>query len=152
MVICDYNYVFAPRSAFGRMTLSAIDQTGKPNLVIDEAHNLPSRAMDYYSPALSSLVLEQMRSEIGSLPSRFQAEAEELLGSCIQVIASCSPEGTSKPQKIDPPVDAFLEQDAKLRTFLSRYLDSDVVIQPRDVIMRLCFYWSAFAEALEYAG
>ncbi len=55
VVICDYNYVFAPRSAFGRMTLSAIDQTGKPNLVIDEAHNLPSRAMDYYSPALSSL-------------------------------------------------------------------------------------------------
>jgi DNA excision repair protein ERCC-2 len=150
VVICDYNYVFAPRSAFGRMTLSSIDQTGKPNLVIDEAHNLPSRAMDYYSPALSSLVLEQMRSGINSLPSRFQTEAEELLGSCLQVIASCNRSKTSKPQKIDPPVDAFLEQDAKLRAFLSRYLDSDVVIQPRDVVMGLCFYWSTFAEALEY--
>ena len=150
VVICDYNYVFAPRSSFGRMTLPAIDQTGKPNLVIDEAHNLPSRARDYYSPSLSSLVLEQMRSEISGLPSRFQSEAEELLGSCINVIASCSPDECSKPRKIDPPVGSFLEQDAKLRTFLSRYLDSDIILQHRDVVMRLCFYWSAFAEALEY--
>ena len=59
--------------------MSALDQTGKPNLVIDEAHNLPSRSMDYYSPSLSSLVLGQMRSEFRSLPGRFQSEAEELL-------------------------------------------------------------------------
>jgi DNA excision repair protein ERCC-2 len=150
VVICDYNYVFAPRSAFGRMTLSSIDQTGKPNLVIDEAHNLPSRSMDYYSPSLSSLVLGQMRSGLRSLPEHFRTEAEELLEECIDVIASCNPEEKVQPRKIDPPVDSFLQQDAKLRSFLSRYLDSDIVIQSRDVIMSLCFYWSAFAEALEY--
>jgi DNA excision repair protein ERCC-2 len=154
VVICDYNYVFAPRTAFGRMTLSSLDQTGKPNLVIDEAHNLPSRSMDYYSPSLSSLVLGQMRrelrSEFHSLPERFQAEAEELLEECIEVVASCNPEVGSHPRKIDPPVDSFLRQDAKLRSFLSRYLESDIIIQSRDVIMRLCFYWSSFAEALEY--
>jgi len=154
VVICDYNYVFAPRSAFGRMTLVAIDQTGKPNLVIDEAHNLPSRSMDYYSPSLSSLVLGQIRSELRSefrsLPEHFQSEAEGLLKECIEVIASCNLEEKSQPRKIDPPVDSFLKQDAKLRSFLSRYLDSDIIIQSRDVIMRLCFYWSSFAEALEY--
>jgi DNA excision repair protein ERCC-2 len=150
IVICDYNYVFAPRSAFGRMAMINIDQTGKPNLVIDEAHNLPSRTMDYYSPSLSSLTLEHMRGEIRSVPSHFRTEAEELLGSCIQAVASCRPEESSKPQKIDPPIAPFLEQDSKLRAFLSRYLDSDIELQPRDVIMRLCFYWSAFTEALEY--
>src|SRR5271169_1395856 len=46
IIICDYNYVFAPRSSFGRITEIGIDQKGKPNLVIDEAHNLPARAMD----------------------------------------------------------------------------------------------------------
>jgi DNA excision repair protein ERCC-2 len=150
VVICDYNYVFAPRSAFGRMTLTSLDQTGKPNLIIDEAHNLPSRSMDYYSPSLSSLVLGQMQSEMRSLAGHFKSEAEELLEECIEVIASCNPEGKSQPQKIDPPVDSFIKQDAKLRSFMSRYLDSDIVIQSKDVVMRLCFYWSSFTEALAY--
>ena len=37
-VICDYNYVFAPRSALGNLNAISIDQQGSPNLVIDEAH------------------------------------------------------------------------------------------------------------------
>jgi DNA excision repair protein ERCC-2 len=152
MVICDYNYVFAPRSAFGRMTELGIDQEGRPNLVIDEAHNLPSRAMDYYSPALSSVTLENMRNEIRSAPEQFQAEAEELLDGCLRAIISCRPTESSRPSRIEPPAEPFLEQDGKLRAFLSRYLDSDVEIRPRDVIMRLCFYWSEFTEALEYIG
>ncbi len=150
VVICDYNYVFAPRSAFGRMTDSVIDQEGAPNLVIDEAHNLPARAMDYYSPSLSSAIIENMRGEFHSLPSRFREEAEELLDGCIRAISSCSPGKRSQPARIDPPGELFLEQDAKLRSFLSRYLDSDVEIRPRDPVMRLCFSWSEFTEALEY--
>ncbi len=152
IVICDYNYVFGTRTAFGRMAGIGIDQAGKPNLVIDEAHNLPSRAMDYYSPALSSIVLEQMREEVRKLPARFRNEAEDLLEGCIQVIASCCPRENSKPTKIDPPINSFLEQDSNLRAFLSRYLDSDIEIQPRDVALRLSFYWSEFTEALEYAA
>jgi DNA excision repair protein ERCC-2 len=152
IVICDYNYVFAPRSSFGRMTEIGIDQKGKPNLVIDEAHNLPSRAMDYYSPALSSITLEQMRSETRALPPLFRIEAEELLDGCKQVVASCAPDNMAKPMKIDPAIEPFLDQDASLRAFLSRYLDSDVAIQPRDVVMRLCFYWSEFTETLAYVN
>ncbi|MGE5808991.1 MAG: ATP-dependent DNA helicase [Nitrospirota bacterium] len=152
VIICDYNYVFAPRSSLGRMAAMDVDQEGKPNLVIDEAHNLPSRAMDYYSPAVSTVTLEQMRGEVRALPARFRSESEELLDSCIRVIASCMPEESTRPAKIDPPVDSFLEQDAKLRAFLSRYLDCDIEIERRDAVLRLFFYWSAFAEALEYAA
>jgi DNA excision repair protein ERCC-2 len=152
IVICDYNYVFAPRSAFGRAAMIAIDQTGRPDLVIDEAHNLPARAMDYYSPSLSCATLESMRGEIQQISPRFREEALELLDSCIQAVASCRPEENAKPAKIDPPVDPFLERDAQLRAFLSRYLDSDIELRPRDVVMRLCFSWSAFAEALAYVG
>ena len=152
VVICDYNYVFAPRSSLGRMATIGVDQAGKPNLVIDEAHNLPSRAMDYYSPSLSSVTLEQMRGEIRTIPARFRREAEELLEGCIGVIASCRREDSPEPARIDPPIDAFLEQDAKLRAFLSRYLDCDAEIEPGDAVLRLFFYWSAFTEALEYAA
>jgi DNA excision repair protein ERCC-2 len=152
VVICDYNYVFAPRSAFGRIAMTGLDQTGKPNLVIDEAHNLPHRAMDYYSPALSTLTLEEMRSGIRALPARFRSEAEGLLDGCIAVIASCVPGGTAWPLRIDPEVDAFLDQDGSLRSFRSRYLDSDIEIRPRDSVMALCSYWSEFSEALVLAA
>lgn len=150
LIICDYNYVFAPRSALRRVTEIGIDQAGKPNLVIDELHNLPARAMEYYSPALSSVVLAKMRDGIRALPSPFRREAEELLDGCIRVVASCREGDAAKPVRIEPPVERFLEQDARLRVFLSRYLESGVEIRHEDVILRLSLSWSAFAEALEY--
>jgi DNA excision repair protein ERCC-2 len=152
MVICDYNYVFAPRSAFGRMTDIDIDQSGKPDLVIDEAHNLAARAMDYYSPALSSPVLEKMREELGNAPPLFRREALELLDACLRTIACCCVAGSSRPMRINPPVELFLEQDERLRGFLSRYLESDVEIGHQDAILRLCFYWSEFSQALEFVA
>jgi DNA excision repair protein ERCC-2 len=152
VVICDYNYVFAPRSALQRVKDLGLDQTGKPNLVIDEAHNLPARAMDYYSPSLAAVTLERMREEIRELPARFRREAEELLDDCRQAVASCRQGECTKPLRIEPPAERFLEQDARLRAFLSRYLDSEVEIRNKDVVLRLCFYWSAFTETLEYVG
>lgn len=152
LVICDYNYVFAPRSALGRMTDIGVDQTGKPNLVIDEAHNLPARAMDYYSPSLSSVLLEKMRDEIQKVPSRFRREAEELLDGSLQTVAACRTAECSKAMRIDPPVELFLDQHARLCAFLSRYLDSDVEIQHQDLILRLCFYWAEFTETLEFVA
>ncbi len=152
IVICDYNYVFAPRSALHRVPDLGIDQAGKPNLVIDEAHNLPARAMDYYSPSLSSVTLERMRDEIRELPAHFRREAEKLLDGCIEAVASCRQGERPWPTRIDPPGDRFLEQDARLRAFLSRYLDSDVVIRHQDVILRLCFYWSEFTQILGCVG
>jgi DNA excision repair protein ERCC-2 len=152
IVICDYNYVFAPKSTLRLSPTITIDQSGKPNLVIDEFHNLPSRAMDYFSPSLSCITLESMRGDIGKVSSEFRVEVEELLNSCIQSIISCRPKACSEPVQINPPVDSFIEQDSKLRNFLSRYLDSNTVIPPRDVILQLSFYWSEFTEALVYAG
>uniref|UniRef100_A0A831XCT7 DNA 5'-3' helicase n=1 Tax=Geobacter metallireducens TaxID=28232 RepID=A0A831XCT7_GEOME len=150
LIICDYNYVFAPRSALRRVTEIGIDQAGKPNLVIDEAHNLPARAMEYYSPALSTVVLAKMRDGIRALPSPFRREAEELLDGCIRVVASCREGEISKPVRIEPPVERFLEQDARLRAFLSRYLESGVEIRHEDAVLGLSLSWSAFAETLEY--
>jgi len=149
VVICDYNYVFAPRSALGRVSSLGVGQIGKPNLVIDEAHNLPARAMDYYSPALSSSLLGEMREEFTKLPHPFARAGEELLDGCLQTIASCWKGKGGQPARIEPPVAAFLEQDAQLRGLMARYLESSVEIRPRDPVLRLCQYWSEFAQTLE---
>ncbi len=149
-IICDYNYVFAPRALLSKSSGIVLDQEGNPNLVIDEAHNLPSRAMDYYSPLLSTFVLERMREELNALPKKFRTEARELLDECIQVVRNCSPRDCQKSLPINPPVESFLKQDLKLRQFLSSYLSSDVDIKPKDVVLRFSFYWSEFTNALEF--
>lgn len=149
-VICDYNYVFAPRSAFGRLSQGGLAQEGKPNLVIDEAHNLPSRSLDYYSPALSVAALQQMRMDTHRLPLKFRRDAETLIDACISVVKKCGEAKPNQAHEIAPPIDLFLQQDADLKAFLSNYLASDVEIQSKDVVMRLSFYWSEFASALEF--
>ncbi len=150
VVVCDYNYVFAPRSALGRTSDAGLGQEGKPNLVIDEAHNLMSRAMDYYSPSISTWVLERLREDCEDLPSRFRKDVDVLIDDCIQTVISCRPDSGEKTKKITPPTRGFLEQDGQLRSFLSRYLESEAEIQPRDPVLRLSFYWSEFTEALQY--
>jgi DNA excision repair protein ERCC-2 len=148
-IICDYNYVFAPRSALSRLS-GDIENKDKPNLIIDEAHNLPSRAMDYYSPALSVFTLEKMRVDAEKIPYRFRNQVQNLISDCIRVVQSCKPQGESKACKITPPVRSFVEQDSVLRQFLSEYLNSDVEILAKDVVLRFCFYWAEFTEALEF--
>lgn len=148
-VICDYNYVFAPQSALRRLPPMSFAQEGKPNLVVDEAHNLPSRAMDYYSPSLSSVVLSYMREDIRKLPRRIGKEAEELLDECIQVINGNKPIGATRHTEVKLDLDEFVKMDVKLRGLLSKYLESDIEIQPKDVILKLTFYWGSFTDILQ---
>ncbi len=149
-VICDYNYVFAPRAGFGAIASSGLTSVGKPNLVIDEAHNLPARAMDYYSPSLSVLTLERMRDELHLIPLHYRRQVDDLFDECIRLIKSCGSSSLVSPAKIEPPVERFLAQDVELRNFLSGYLNSDVDIQAGDPVMRLCFYWAEFTGTLEF--
>jgi DNA excision repair protein ERCC-2 len=130
----------------------SFDQEGKPNLVIDEAHNLPGRAMDSYSPSLSTVVLEKMQDDLKRLPRKFRKEAEKLLKESIAVLRACGPAGCDKPCRIEPPVEMFQTHDAELKAFLSSYLSADVDIQPKDVVLRLSFYWTEFTSALEFVS
>jgi DNA excision repair protein ERCC-2 len=149
-VICDYNYVFSPRASIGKLTGGTFTQKGKPNLVIDEAHNVPSRTLDYFSPSLSVFALEKMRDDANKLPFSFRNEFVGLLDDAIAVVKHCAPQDCREPCKIHPPVEAFLDHDMQLKGFLSTYLKADVDIQPNDVVMKLCFYWSEFTAALEF--
>lgn len=151
-VIADYNYVFAPRAILTTLSEPASDQIGKPNLVIDEAHNLPARAMDYYSPMLSTFVLEKMIDEVQFLPRRFRSEFQSLVQECVSVVRGSGPKDCKKSLPIRPPVMAFTEQEAHLRQFLSTYLNSDVEIKPRDVVLRLSMYWAEFTQALQFVS
>ncbi len=152
LIICDYNYVFAPRSAFGRLNEISLDQEGKPSLVIDEAHNLPARAMEYYSPELSARQLETLRAPLDTLSPPFRQEALALLDDCLATLGSCGVAGHSRPQLVTPSPDLFREQDERLHTLLRRYLESGMESAPRDPLMQLGFIWSEFTRMLELAA
>jgi DNA excision repair protein ERCC-2 len=66
------------------------------------------------------------------------------------VIQQCGDPKQSKPHQIRPPVELFFEQDQKLKAFLSQYLATDVEIKPKDVVLRLSYYWSEFTFNLQY--
>jgi DNA excision repair protein ERCC-2 len=147
VVICDYNYVFGERSVLHRMAKPYLALEGKCNLVIDEAHNIPSRTTSYYSPSLSGEALELMREDVERLPKKFSADGLILLQECLDIVKSVSPKD-GKGQIISPHGELFAAQSENLQAFLTRYLDSDVEIKARDVVLRLVFYWKEFTEIL----
>ena len=151
MVICDYNYVFAPRSANNRLTSAGIGQKGKPSLVIDEAHNLPVRALDYYSSEISAAVLKQMRIGLRNIPTRLRREGEALLDDCILAVSSCG-KGSRNAIPIETPLERFSQLDAEIRSYLAHYLASNDEIGQNDPVLRLALYWSVFTPLLELAA
>jgi DNA excision repair protein ERCC-2 len=146
-VVCDYNYVFGHQSVLGKISAQSFEQEGSPNLVIDEAHNLPSRTMGNFSPEISTSFLESMRRELELLPQRFKNEALDLLNLCLQTILACTPE-VSESRMIVPDREEFVSVHEELKSFLSFYLDSDIEIKPKDAVLRLVFYWGDFTEIL----
>lgn len=66
VVICDYNYAFDPAVRLQRIFERGLRVT----LLIDEAHNLPSRVRSMLSAALSSQNIVLLRRESGKIGSR----------------------------------------------------------------------------------
>jgi DNA excision repair protein ERCC-2 len=62
VVVSDYNYVFDPQVYFRRFFQDA--DYSDAVLVIDEAHNLVQRALDYYSPCLHRQPILQLRDNL----------------------------------------------------------------------------------------
>ena len=78
VVVCDYNYVFDPQVYFRRFFLEA--DYANAILVIDEAHNLVQRAMEYYSPALSRQQLRDLAGNLRHLEPSLAKELRKFLG------------------------------------------------------------------------
>ncbi|MBA2710505.1 MAG: ATP-dependent DNA helicase [Tatlockia sp.] len=149
VVIGDYNYVFAPSSSSLRVAGRYMAETERPNLIIDEAHNLPSRSLDYYSHTLSALFFEALKPAVMQLDFPFQQKGCEALDSCLKIITQCAKSGLTRPHRVEIPEKLFTEQDEQLAQLLNEYLEADVVIGHEDPMLKLCRYWSDFTETLE---
>lgn len=150
VVIGDYNYVFAPRSLIGRLAEPLLKPNEKPNLVIDEAHNLPSRSQDYFSPSISTQQLGMIERDLGKLAPSYSLRAQSLVQKARRLIQSYGKDGVSK--KIDIDVDPFLELDKDIRDMTMQYLESGEDVLPQDPMLRLMNTWSDFVNSLDLSG
>jgi DNA excision repair protein ERCC-2 len=152
VVIGDYNYVFAPRGLLGRLTGYGFGDNAKPNLVIDEAHNLPARAADYYSPAIGDWLFAACKDRLESLPLDIRSEGYAVLNLCLAALKKHEPRGRTKQAKIDLDVTTFKKLDERLSAFLSMYLQGTPTPKSGDPILALCREWSGFAALADSAG
>ncbi len=150
VVIGDYNYVFAPRGLLGRLSEPLLEENEKPNLVIDEAHNLPSRSQDYFSPSLSIQQLQILERTFPKLPAFYSIQAQALIAKAKRLIQSYGKDGVSKIVTIE--IEPFEELDQEIRDLTMQYLDSDAEIQPQDPLLRLMNMWSEFVNSLTLRG
>ncbi len=151
VVVGDYNYVFSPRSLLGRLTAETAVTGQKPNLIIDEAHNLPGRACDYYSPELSSALIKEAVKQVRTLSPGYAVEGEAAFNRAMHTLETTRIPGVSE-SAIAPDRFAFQLVDQCMREFLTRYMSSGLEIARKDAVIAACQGWSQFTEGLANEG
>ncbi len=76
VVIADYNYVFDPNAHLVRYFE---DDTYKPKVLVDEAHNLISRSKDMYSSEISEADIRKLRSKLNGYKPSIRADCNRVL-------------------------------------------------------------------------
>lgn len=142
VIIGDYNYVFSPHHSRGRLVQNGYGFKGAPNLVIDEAHNLPARANDYFSAKLDQF-------EIGALLSECETVAGELWPQINDVrLALITLFGKYKqpqPSRIELDPQDFVESHTRASLLLAAYLAQGSTLKHKDPIIRLVNLVTEFA-------
>lgn len=144
IVICDYNHVFAPISLSGRLTNPTHRKNAKPNLVIDEAHNLHTRATGYFSAEVQTRELEELRSMIHA------PEAKLLASSCIELVRTISITQRTPQAKVQLDTDLFMQVHKQLTRLVMESVDTTAPLEQSHPLMQLYYLWSEFCSALEH--
>lgn len=123
VVIGDYNYAFSPAGSIVERCFAGVLEKPKMNLVIDEAHNLYARAMEYFSPRLSDSIVELARAELVSLDEKQRQQCESVLLELKDYIDQYCNEYGSKPRVIQPATQPLMEILGQITKFLGQAVD-----------------------------
>ncbi len=150
-IVADYNYVFEPGVALRRL-----EPEDEPVLLVDEAHNLPDRARQIFSPELleescraaqDSLLLQS--GELFDTLSRTLGQLSALLA---ETAAAALPGPISE---IDPPIEPLRALWQVWEPAFVRYLawkrEARLAL-PDDPIVDIHFVWQRFVAVLNLFG
>ncbi len=134
VVICDYNYVFSPYNARPRLAQNGFGSKSTPNLVVDEAHNLPARANEYFSARLNENDLREHFAQAVDLAPETRAAIEDVRSALFTVISKYA-RGTPARIEIDPK--DFEELQTRTGQMLSLYLSQGHTLKLNDPVLKL---------------
>lgn len=153
VVVGDYNYVITPHGLPTRMASTLRGKGSKTSLIIDEAHNLPSRAADNLSADLSERALVSLATRLGAKDEALWADgkrlAEDVRGAVVKIGSRLSPGQSSARVVPEPGVFSGFVDEAKQLS--GRYLASMVEITARDPLIELIRLVDGFSQALKMA-
>jgi DNA excision repair protein ERCC-2 len=161
LIICDYNYVFHPTVFLKRFFL---DKRWASNyiLIVDEGHNLLSRARDYYSPELRRGAILSCRVLAARLGYDkpyvgIQKVAEQLLSYLSTLTKREKPVRDEETFLVD--IDKqnlkaiFSEFEELTRQHVSILIEKEIVpSRLHDAILRLYSQFKEFAKIFEIAN
>ncbi len=120
VIVCDYNYVFDPQVYFRRFFQEA--DYSDAILIIDEAHNLAQRAMDYYSPVLERRQVEDLRANLRHVTRELAGEIKNWLGEVEDFFARTAELSEEAKFQIESPRPAFEELKSSFTRLSMRYV------------------------------
>ena len=120
-IVADYNYVFEPATALRHLTG---DDLREAILLIDEAHNLPDRARQIFSPEILEGDLANLRNRLVLQPGDLFQDLAASVEGLLEILAESAedlPEGEAIAE-ILPPTDAIFALRVAWEEKLMRYL------------------------------
>ena len=153
-MVADYNYVFEPAAALTNLADEGLRQT---ILLVDEAHNLPDRARNIYSPSIHEEALKAIYQFCLQQPGNvFERLALALEGwlALLARLGARLPEGDAIIE-LPPPVNEFqtLFEDwqAPFLGYLSWKREHKLFL-PEDNVVQLHFGLQRFSAVLRLFG
>ncbi|PYQ67983.1 MAG: hypothetical protein DMF54_02590 [Acidobacteria bacterium] len=153
-IVADYNYVFEPGVAMRHLSG---DELKEVILVVDEAHNLPDRARQIFSPEIRGEDVAALHSRLALQPGDLFADltaSVETLEDLLARLAAELPDGEAIAE-ISPPSDEIEDWRNDWEPRLVRYLDwkrDAKIALPDDPVLDLHFGLTRFAAVLNLYG
>lgn len=153
-IVADYNYVFEPG-----VSLRHLQEDHLPNaiLLLDEAHNLPDRARQIYSPELLEEDWKTLANRIALQPGETFAALSESVEEVLALLSRAAeelPEGDAIAE-IAPPADELFtlreEWEPRLLAYLAWKRDARIAL-PDDPVLDAHFALQRFAAVLTILG
>jgi len=143
LILGDFNYAFDPSVRLGRF-FDEPGEAGRNVLLVDEAANLPSRAREYYSPAIESSLVDAAFP----LPKRFST-FRGLLNRLRESLAGLAPDlSTDGENETEIPRSSL--PDLRPEAWLDRLSRLDVPLS--DELYNVIFAVMAMARVSDIAG
>lgn len=153
-IVADYNYVFEPGVALRHL---AGEELRDAILLVDEAHNLPDRARQIFSPDLLESDLRALSNRLALQPGDLFGDLAASVADLLDILERAAeelPEGEAIAE-IGPPADDIHLWRTDWEPRLLRYLDwkrDTKLALPDDPVLDVHFGVTRFAGVLNLFG